>query len=127
MGEYKVAYFDKNPYFDRPMLISAVKNLKRLEKLIGSPYIEDWANINVRVTLQQEMDKTLDGGKDFALRFSEKAPEKPKLESGTELWVKVVTALKAGNFTLEKVKNHYSVSESDLKLLKDETVQDKGE
>lgn len=124
-GEYRVAYFAKNPYFDRPMLLSSVKNLKRLEKLIGSPYIEDWADINIRVTLQQEMDKSFGGGEDWALRISPKAPDKPKLESGSDNWEKAIVALKAGNTTIEQIKAYYSISSKDLEAL-NERIQDKG-
>jgi hypothetical protein len=77
-GKYKVAYFEKNEHFDKPMLLSANKNLERLSHLVGSPYIEDWANINMYVTLQQEMDKSFGGGKDWALRI---APNPPQIKT----------------------------------------------
>lgn len=68
-----VAYFEKNKYFDKPMLLNAT-NMKRLTKLTGSPYIEDWQNLNMPVTLQQEMDRVPTGGKDWALRISSIKP-----------------------------------------------------
>jgi len=74
-GMYKVAYFAKNDYFDRPMLLSANVNLDRLSKLSGTPYIEDWYNLDLWVTLQQEMDKAFGGGKDWALRIASVAPQ----------------------------------------------------
>lgn len=74
-GMYKVAYFDKNEYFDRPMLLSANVNLDRLSRLSGSPYIEDWYSLDLWVTLQQEMDKAFGGGKDWALRIASVAPQ----------------------------------------------------
>lgn len=74
-GLYKVAYFAKNDYFDRPMLLSANKNLERLTKLTGTPYIEDWVSLDIWVTLQQEMDKSFGGGKDWALRIAPQAPQ----------------------------------------------------
>jgi hypothetical protein len=74
-GLYKVAYFAKNDYFDRPMLLSANKNLERLTKLTGTPYIEDWVTLDIWVTLQQEMDKAFGGGKDWALRIAAQAPQ----------------------------------------------------
>jgi len=74
-GLYKVAYFAKNDYFDRPMLLSANVNLSRLSKLSGTPYIEDWYSLDLWVTLQQEMDKAFGGGKDWALRIASVAPQ----------------------------------------------------
>ena len=64
-----VAYFEKNKYFDKPMLLNST-NMKRVAKLTKSPYIEDWQNLNIHVTLQKEMDKAIGGGKDWALRIS---------------------------------------------------------
>ncbi len=74
-GLYKVAYFEKNEHFDRPMLLSANVNLKRLSALTGTPYIEDWEKLDLWVTLQQEMDKAFGGGKDWALRIASTAPQ----------------------------------------------------
>jgi len=68
-----VAFFEKNQYFDKPMLLNST-NMKRLTKLVGSPYIEDWHNLNLPITLQQEMDRTPSGGKDWALRISSIKP-----------------------------------------------------
>lgn len=74
-GVYTLAYFDKNPYFDKPMILSAKANLHRLENLFGSPYIERWKDKDV--TLIQEMDQVYGAKKgvlDWALRISPVAP-----------------------------------------------------
>ena len=70
-----VARFEKNKHFDKPMLLNST-NCKRLSKLTNSPYIEDWNNLDI--TLCQEMDRAIGGGKDWALRIS---PIKPKSKS----------------------------------------------
>lgn len=72
---HRVAYFEKNEHFDKPMLLNPT-NCLRIEKLTGTPYIEDWKDINLKVTLCQEMDKAFGGGKDWALRISKVAPKK---------------------------------------------------
>jgi len=93
-GMYKVAYFAPNPHFNKPMLLSANINLERLTKLTGTPYLEDWINLDLMVTLQQEMDKAFGGGKDWALRIAEKAPV-----------IKTVDDYKAEGDTLRNAKN----------------------
>lgn len=85
LGEYKVAYFAKNEYFDKPMLLSAAANLKRIAKITNSNYIEDWEVINKDVILQAEWDKSFGGGKDWALRIVE-IKGKPELKEGTVDW-----------------------------------------
>lgn len=79
-GEYKIAYFEKNEWFDKPMLLSANKNLDRIAKLSGTPYIERWGGLNMWVTLQQEMDQAFGGGKDWALRIASTAPQIKTIE-----------------------------------------------
>jgi len=80
LGEYKVAYFDKNKWFDKPMLMTSNKNLDRIAKLSGTPYIERWKNLNMWVTLQQEMDQAFGGGKDWALRIASNPPQVKTIE-----------------------------------------------
>lgn len=62
-----VCYFKPNNYFKLPMVLNAT-NRKRLAKLSGTPYLETVQNLTV--TLCQEMDKAIGGGKDWALRIS---------------------------------------------------------
>ena len=70
-----VCYFKPNDYFKLPMILNAT-NRKRLAKLSGTPYLETVQNLTV--TLTQEMDKAIVGGKDFALRISNiKASQAP--------------------------------------------------
>jgi len=74
-GEKKpawICYFKQNPYFTLPMVLNAT-NKKRLARLSGTPYLETVKNLPV--TLTQEMDKAIGGGRDFALRVSQIAPK----------------------------------------------------
>lgn len=117
---YKVAYFAKNQYFDKPMLLSASKNLKRIEDLTGSPYIEDWVKLDLWVTLRQEMDKAFGGGKDWALRI---APEKPtlpeELTPNHKKWALIVKAVKDGS-TIEQVRTKFILSKENENKLKEQ-------
>jgi len=116
-----IAYFAPNQYFDKPMLLNAT-NMTRLERITGSKYIEDWKNVSV--TLQREMDKSIGGGKDWALRIAPIAPKtsgavKPKLEPTSPNWPLIVKWVKDGN-AIEKVWEKYEVSEQDKETLKKE-------
>lgn len=114
---YKVAYFDKNEWFDKPMLLSANVNLERVEKITGSPYIEDWGEINIVVTLQQEMDTAFGGGKDWALRIAPELPilVKPTIKVGSEKWKQAVQHMKDGK-DIKLITEHYKL---DIKKLED--------
>lgn len=118
MGQDKkqsVAYFAPNKYSDKPMLLN-VTNMKRLERLCESKYIEDW--VNVPVTLQREMDKTPTGGKDWALRISLSKPKtaaKPKLTPESPNWNDIIKWVQSGN-AIEKVWAKFDASEADRKL-----------
>jgi hypothetical protein len=109
---YLIANFAKNKWFDKPMLLSANVNKQRLEKLIGTPYIERWENLNMKVTLQQEMDKAIGGGRDWALRIGEKAPKKEKL-TGQRL-EDAKQAIIDGKITIEKVLEDFDVTKEQL-------------
>lgn len=111
-GFYVVAYFDKNEHFDKPMLLSANVNKERLSKLTGTPYIERWNNLNIWVTLQQEMDKAFGGGKDWALRIASQAPQMKTIEDfPTE------KNLLFNSKDLEELKNNYLSLSKELQAL----------
>lgn len=128
-GENKpswVAYFKPNPYFTLPMILNAT-NKKRLARLSGTPYLETVKNLTV--TLTQEMDKAIGGGRDFALRIAPIAPKtagttKIKLEPTSGNWNSIVDWVKKGN-PIEKVWEKYDVSEEDKeKLIKEVEVKE---
>jgi len=123
MGEHRVAYFASNPYFDRPMLMNSAKNLTRLSKFTKTPIIEDWVDLNIRVTLQAEWDSKFGGGKDWALRIADKLPDKPKLP--TEKLSDALKAVSDGNTSVDKIKATYTLTKDQEDKLNG-AVQNKG-
>ena len=102
MGQIKpcfLATFEENPFFKVPMILNKT-NLKRLQKLTGTPNFEAWLNLDI--TLLQEMDKAIGGGTDWALRISKVAPiiQLPILIEGSKEWEGVF-----------KVKDKYSIAD----------------
>jgi hypothetical protein len=66
-----VAYLKPNPYTKLPIVLNAT-NKKRLAKLSGTPYLETVKDLTI--TLCQEMDKAIGGGRDWGLRISNIKP-----------------------------------------------------
>lgn len=71
-----VCYFKPNPHFKLPMILNST-NRKRLAKLSGTPFLETVKDLTV--TLTQEMDKAIGGGKDWALRISNIKPRQEQV------------------------------------------------
>lgn len=120
-SENRIAYFAKNPHFDKPMLINQAVNLRRLSKLTGTFNIEDWKNLNLQVTLRAEWSKIPSGGYDWALRIAPSAPKKPKLTPDSEKWGDAVKALASGNVTIDQIKANYELSGKDERAIQDQS------
>lgn len=88
----------------KPMVANST-NLKRIAKLLGSPFVEDWTN--KRITLTTEKVKAF-GEVHDAVRVSTKPVTKSKLEGASI--EKAKAALKAGSATIETIKAKYEVS-----------------
>lgn len=126
-GESKpawVCYFKQNPYFTLPMVLNAT-NKKRLARLAEDAYLERVKNLPV--TLTQEMDKAIGGGKDWALRISVVKPRitatgaiiKTALTPESSNWKDIITWVQSGN-KIESVWAKYDVSEENKKKFMEE-------
>ena len=130
-GEKKdewVCWFKENPYFKLPIILNAT-NKKRLAKLSGTPFLETVKNLTI--TLTQEMDKQIGGGRDWCLRISNTKPsqappalpppaspvEKKKLSKDSPNYQQVADWLKTKG-TLAGVLVKYEVDEETLAALK---------
>lgn len=131
-GETKpawIAYFKPNPYFTLPMVLNAT-NKKRLARLSGTPYLETVKNLPV--TLCQEMDKAIGGGKDWALRISQVPPKvnaqgqgtKIKLDPSCANWASIIKWVQDGG-DIESVWKKYDISEEDKVKFKEELEEKK--
>lgn len=117
---HRVAYFSKNEHFDKPMLLNPT-NCLRIEKHTGTPYIEDWSSLNMKVTLCQEMDKAFGGGKDWALRISKVLPKNTNqlAKLTDDKFNSAVEFLKGGK-TITDLKKFYSITKDQETKLKSE-------
>ncbi len=88
----------------KPMVANST-NLKRITKLTGSAFIEDWTG--KQIVLTTEKVKAF-GEVHDAVRVSTKPVTKPKLEGASI--EKAKAALLAGSTTIESIKAKYVVS-----------------
>ena len=96
----------------KPMILNST-NQKVMQKLFDSPYIEDWAGkkMTLYVARVKAFGDTVD-----ALRVRPTAPKLPELTPTHEKWQGAMTALKAGNTTIEAIRKNYIVSQDNEKL-----------
>lgn len=96
------------------LMILNSTNQKVMQKLFDSPYIEDWAGkkMTLYVARVKAFGDTVD-----ALRVRPTAPKLPELTPTHEKWQGAMTALKAGNTTIEAIRKNYILSTENEKLL----------
>jgi hypothetical protein len=90
----------------KPMVANST-NLKRIAKLLGSPFVEDWSN--KRIILTTEKVKAF-GEVHDAVRVSTKPVAKPTLTEPSKAFDNCVAALNSGK-TMDDVKARYQVSD----------------
>jgi len=116
-----ICTFKQNPYFTLPMVLNAT-NKKRIARFLGKPYLE--LVKDMPVTLTQEMDKAIGGGRDWGLRIGKIQPKtvaakKPLLTPESANWAQIVGWVKNGNAT-KGVSDKYEITEENIKKLSDE-------
>lgn len=110
--ECTVAYL-KN---QKPFILNNT-NQKQIAKLADSPYIEDWTGKSI--TLYVAKVKAF-GELVEALRVRPTAPAAPALPALNDKhpnWSQAITALKAGNTTIEKIKKSFTLTAESEQLL----------
>lgn len=97
----------------KPMILNST-NQKTMTKIFKSPYIEDWSG--KRMTLYVAKVKAFGDTVD-ALRVRDKVPELPELTPQHPKWNDALSAVKAGNTTIEQIRKAYKLNETNEKLL----------
>lgn len=110
--ECSVAYLRNN----KPFILNAT-NSKTIAKVLGSPYIEDWAGKSI--TLYAAKIKAF-GEELEALRVRPTAPAKAEMTPTHPKWNGAVKALIAGNTTIEAIKSAYVLTEANEAILSKE-------
>jgi hypothetical protein len=106
----------------KPMVVNST-NAKAITKALGSPYIQDW--VGKAITLYVAKVKAFGDVVD-ALRVKTEAPVnvKPDFNPQHARWAGAVTAIKAGNTTIEDLKKSFSLTKENEQLLCDLSKSD---
>jgi len=123
--EYNTAYFTEPELRPgeplKPMILNAT-NSKTLAKLTGTPWINNWNNIDVTIYV----DSNIRFGRDTVegLRISTEPPRKVKeeLKPATKNWSNAIMAYKRdGNF--DAIEKHMTISDENKELLKKDAAE----
>ncbi len=111
-GDFNIAYFVE-PI--KPLVLNAT-NGNTISKLCKSSFIEDWTNVKVQLLIQNNIkfgNDIVDG-----VRISKNPPKvtKYKLVPGCDKWENAIEGAK--NMTLDQMRKHYDITDSDFALLK---------
>ena len=103
----------------KPMILNKT-NQKRIQKITGTPYIEEWTG--VKITLYGTHIKAFGEEKVECLRIRPELPKKPELKPGTAKWKQAVGGLKGGTVTIEQIDTHYNITDTNRETLLNEAV-----
>ncbi len=106
---------------EKPLILNKT-NCKIIAKIYDTPYIEEWSgkSIILYVTKVSAFGQEVE-----ALRIRQRKPEaqaKPAFDPKHPKWQDAAKAARAGALKPEQIKSKYSISESNLKTLFNETV-----
>lgn len=105
---------------DQKPFILNVTNCKMITKIADSPYIEDWAGINIVIGVDKVNFR---GDWVEGLRIRDKSgASKLKLTPKSEGWDKAKQAILTGQYTIDQIKKKYSLTPENEKLLCEVTV-----
>lgn len=107
--ECTVAYLKES----KPFILNRT-NCKMITKVLGTPYIEQWAG--KQITIYPTVTK-LKGEEVECLRVRDIKPTKPILEKGSKVWTEAVKFV-AGGGNAEEILKKYDVSDADMAELK---------
>jgi hypothetical protein len=96
----------------KPMIMNST-NLKTINKVLNSPYIEDWTGQKIELTVEKvkAFGEVHDALRVVKYSF-ELTPKHPK-------WNGAKKAIKEGTVTIEQIKKQYTISQQNEKLLTD--------
>lgn len=102
----------------KPMILN-VTNSKTLERMYGTPYIEEWPGRKVQLYAAKV---NAFGTEVEALRIRPKEPvaQKPELVPGTDKWRNAVQSVIDGNATIEFIKSKRTLSAENEEILRNE-------
>lgn len=104
----------------KPLILNVV-NQKTIQKVYGTPYIEDW--VGKSIIIYHTMEKAF-GEMMEVVRIRPKKPTtiKPKFTPDDKNWSKAVQAIASGAGTIKSLKEKFELSEDDENRLLSEAM-----
>lgn len=114
--ECTVAYFKEAVNGEKKPMILNKTNCKIIEKVYGTPYIEEWKG--KAVCIYTENVKAFGEYVD-ALRIKPSIPQKKKIEltPGCDKWEQARKAVKENGATFESINKNYSITKENFEKL----------
>lgn len=111
-----VVYFKEN---EKPLILN-VTNAKQIERLYGTPYIEDWPGKKIQLYVKDDIKAF--GSITTGLRIRPKVPQttKPELTPDHERWAGAVESLARDDTTIKAIRKHFKLDEEMKALLLDD-------
>jgi len=112
-----VAYFKEAVGGEKKPMILNKTNCKIIEKLYGTPYIEDWKGKQITIFVQDGIEAF--GELVDALRVKQIIPVKKKyeLKPGCDKWESAKVSVKTNGSTFESINKHYLITQENFDLL----------
>lgn len=99
----------------KPMILSAKENFKSLEKVAGSPYIENWRGVKIEIWYNSNVKfgrETVGG-----VRIKPTAPVIQKPAIPENMWIAAQEKMKAGTTSIEAIEKNYSLTPEQKQIL----------
>jgi hypothetical protein len=97
----------------KPMILNKT-NCKTIEKIYGTPYIEEWSG--KKVTLYAEKVKAF-GEVVEALRIRKNVDIRPELTPESERWDGAIEALESGKCDISLIKKNFRINQENIEKL----------
>lgn len=97
----------------KPMILNKT-NCKTIEKIYGTPYIEEWSG--KKVTLYAEKVKAF-GEVVEALRIRKNVDIRPELTPESERWDGAIEALESGKCDMALIKKNFRINQENIEKL----------
>lgn len=99
----------------KPMILNKT-NCKIIEKLYGTPYIDDWAGKKVTIFVQENIKAFGDLVDALRIKSIKPVTKKPLLNPESSKWETAKTRVLEG-MTFEEISKHYDISKENYQLL----------
>lgn len=97
----------------KPMILNKT-NCKTIEKIYGTPYIEQWAGKSI--TLYAEKIRAY-GESMEALRVRKSVDTRPELTPQSERWSGAIEALESGKCDMTLIKKNFRINQENIEKL----------